>query len=77
MSTNQFPKYDPRLGMWLCRGCWNNQNWRHHCEKGLCECIKAGCNGLTREPKTKFTGEGQTNLTDLDLGEPLNITKDS
>jgi len=57
---NAWPKYDPQRGLWLCKGCWNNGNWSHHCF-GIYDCPR--CNGpWTR--KTKFTGEGQTSFSD-------------
>lgn len=72
-----WPRYDPRTGFWLCENCWNRTTWAHHCHKGLCECPKRGCPGHVSPPKIAFTGEGQTKLTDLDLGAPLDITNKS
>jgi hypothetical protein len=49
----RWPRYDPRTGLWLCFGCWNNQNWAHHCTRGECGCPKKGCAGppkLARAP---------------------------
>lgn len=71
-----WPKYDPRTGFWLCENCWNRGNWSHHCTLGMCECPKKGCCSEEKQAaKVKFTGEGQTKITDLELGPPIVIEK--
>lgn len=75
--------YDPRLDMYLCPGCWNNQNWSHHCSLGHCECPKRGCNGYRKPPEpAKFSRKalveaGQTSIMDGELGEPIQISPKS
>ena len=74
-----WPRYDPRTGFWLCEGCWNKQNWTHHCAQGLCECPKHPCAGYQKPAvRVKFSREslikaGQTSILDGDLGLPIQI----
>lgn len=78
-----WPRYDPRVGLWLCEGCWNKGSWSHHCPQGACGCIKRGCGGFQQPvARQRFTREslkaaGQTSILDLDLGRPLQISPKS
>jgi len=53
--NGKWPRYDPTREMWLCEGCWNNQDWDHHCTGGICGCDgQATCGRWakrTRKPK--------------------------
>lgn len=40
MKKQEWPKYDPRLGAFLCQPCWDNGNWSHHCTDGACDCFR-------------------------------------
>jgi len=53
----KWPRYDPRVGIWLCHSCWNLV---HKCAQDDCDCPR--CTRLKPPPKPKFTGEGQLQL---------------
>lgn len=67
-AVDNWPRYDPRTGLMLCEGCWNNQNWSHRCTKGACACPKSSCAGEPKIQKVKFTGEGQIKI---DVGDDV------
>jgi hypothetical protein len=40
VKKQEWPKFDPRLGAFLCQNCWNNGNWSHYCTDKSCDCFK-------------------------------------
>jgi hypothetical protein len=77
VPNDRWPRRDPRTGLLLCEPCWNNGDWPHHCHRGPCECPKRNCGGAAahREPKIKFTGEGQSSF--LETVDAIEIKADS
>jgi len=62
----KWPRYDPRIGVAICRSCWNNEH--RYCARVECACF---CHVKTNRKKPKPDNECQ--LT-IDMSNPIDIT---
>jgi hypothetical protein len=81
MQRSPWPKYDPRLGSFLCQRCWDCGSWAHRCVDKTCDCFR--CHPGPKPKTLKFSREtlvkaGQLNLLDnLPLRDAIAITKEA
>ncbi len=72
--NGKWPRFDPRLGMYLCEGCWNNGSRNHYCALGFCDCPK--CRGTKPAKKVKYEPNGEQQLR-ISMDDTITIKANS
>jgi hypothetical protein len=62
----KWPRYDARIGVAICRFCWNNEH--RYCARSECACF---CHVKTKRNEPKPDNESQLML---DMSNPMDIT---